>query len=394
MASEPTPPLGFLPTLDAEDSTSLLEVIERLYSAVGDDTALSAAVVALSERFRASAVALHTYDHVAKRGFGVGLKGVDDAFWRAYEEYYSATNVWMLHGRQHMRPRHITVSHIMYPDELLERSEWYRDFLQPNGVYHSLGSVLQGDGPVTRTLIFLRPQREGRYNDAEMRLMRMLGPHLETAFRLQGRLVDSEARLVAGRTLLERTQCAVFLVARDGSVEASNTSARAIVEERDGLAVEGDRLVATDLAGARRLRSALEEAVAGAPKRAVGTASTLCVGRPSGRRPYQVWVTPCRGGSFRCAEPRVAAVVFVTDPESKAAADPCALIATYGLSPTEARVAGLLASGLDPAAISSLMGVSITTTRTHLARVRHKTHTHRQSELVALLLRTLRDQPA
>ena len=61
----------------------------------------------------------------------------------------------------------------------------------------------------------------------------------------------------------------------------------------------------------------------------------------------------------------------------------------YGLTMTEADVAVRIARGADLQEISDELSVSIATVRKHLQHVFDKTDTHRQAELVRLLL-TLR----
>jgi DNA-binding CsgD family transcriptional regulator len=58
----------------------------------------------------------------------------------------------------------------------------------------------------------------------------------------------------------------------------------------------------------------------------------------------------------------------------------------YRLTPTEARLADLLLGGLEVRAVADHLGITIETARFHLKRVLAKTGTHRQTELVRLML--------
>ncbi|MDP3321516.1 MAG: LuxR C-terminal-related transcriptional regulator, partial [Bosea sp. (in: a-proteobacteria)] len=53
-----------------------------------------------------------------------------------------------------------------------------------------------------------------------------------------------------------------------------------------------------------------------------------------------------------------------------------------GLTPTEARMLGLIVKGLDTVVAARKLGIARTTARTHLQRLFAKTGTARQSELV------------
>lgn len=79
-------------------------------------------------------------------------------------------------------------------------------------------------------------------------------------------------------------------------------------------------------------------------------------------------------------------MVFLTNQGSQRPLSPAALTAMFDLTPTEVRVARHLASGLRPDEIAQELGVAATTIAFHLRNVFSKTGTHRQADLVALLL--------
>lgn len=79
-------------------------------------------------------------------------------------------------------------------------------------------------------------------------------------------------------------------------------------------------------------------------------------------------------------------LVFITDPARRSSFSPEALRDLFGLTPTEAKVARHLAAGLCPEEVAQEMGVANTTIAFHLRNVFGKTGTHRQAQLVALLL--------
>ena len=64
-----------------------------------------------------------------------------------------------------------------------------------------------------------------------------------------------------------------------------------------------------------------------------------------------------------------------------------AIVSTFGLTPKEFAVAHFIASGLSPKQTAEKIGRSTYTVRTQLKSIFSKTDTHRQNELVALLLR-------
>jgi DNA-binding CsgD family transcriptional regulator/tetratricopeptide (TPR) repeat protein len=193
---------------------------------------------------------------------------------------------------------------------------------------------------------------------------------------------DRTPTRAAGDGRLERVPLAVFLVDVDGHVRQANRRAMEIVAEADGLRVEADRLgtgdVHSDLLLQRLLCEVAEEAGAG---------GYLALLRPSGRRPLGALITAPDPRIFDGVAGAVAAV-YLTDPERPSPPLYDAVIGLYGLTAAEARLAVLLATGVRVDAAAAQLGISVHTARTQLKRTLRKTETHRQADLVRLLLAT------
>jgi DNA-binding CsgD family transcriptional regulator len=80
------------------------------------------------------------------------------------------------------------------------------------------------------------------------------------------------------------------------------------------------------------------------------------------------------------------ALVLLIDPEDEPEPPAALLRRLYRLTKAEGDVALRAMHGADPKRISDELSVSVTTVRTHLQHVFDKTSTHRQAELVHLLL--------
>ena len=118
------------------------------------------------------------------------------------------------------------------------------------------------------------------------------------------------------------------------------------------------------------------------------TGGCVAVPRSFGRRPYVIRVIPTRAAELNgMAYPT--ALVVIVDPEQEPVPDADALRRLYGLTKTEAEVALRVLDGTGVVPIAEQLSVSVSTVRTHLKHVFHKTDTHRQAELVRLLLREL-----
>ena len=85
------------------------------------------------------------------------------------------------------------------------------------------------------------------------------------------------------------------------------------------------------------------------------------------------------------AEPGDTALILI-DPERPLLANVSALERVFGLSPAEAQLAALLASGISTAEAATALGKSLATVRKQLVSIFDKTGTRGQVELVVLVL--------
>jgi DNA-binding CsgD family transcriptional regulator len=109
--------------------------------------------------------------------------------------------------------------------------------------------------------------------------------------------------------------------------------------------------------------------------------------RKSGLRDYAAVVAPL-SLAFEVIERPGAAVacILITDPETAQKRPRSILRQIYGMTGGETRVAERLIIGESPEQAAAALGIKISTARVHLAALFRKTQTHRQPELLRLLL--------
>jgi DNA-binding CsgD family transcriptional regulator len=107
------------------------------------------------------------------------------------------------------------------------------------------------------------------------------------------------------------------------------------------------------------------------------------ISRPSGRRPYMATVSPLAGKAG-------SVLVTVNDLDRTLSPSPERLVAAFGLTRSEARVAAYLFEMGRLEDVAAASGTSIGTVRHQLKSVFDKTGTTRQAELMTLIARTLR----
>lgn len=172
---------------------------------------------------------------------------------------------------------------------------------------------------------------------------------------------SSELALMA----LDHLRCAVVIVRGNSEVVLTNSAARAVLRQHDGLAVANGRLTAQNDLTALIARAAR-----------TGQGGPLQIYRPSGRRPFEAVVTPMGE----------AVAVFLSDPTDGAEPSAALIARMYGLTFAETRVTVLLMQGRSLEEASAELHIAKETARKHLRSIFEKTDTCRQSELVRLLV--------
>jgi DNA-binding CsgD family transcriptional regulator len=186
-----------------------------------------------------------------------------------------------------------------------------------------------------------------------------------------------------GDAALDALGFGILKLSPEGQIDGANAAANEILALRDGLHLSGGVRAAAKVDD-DRLQAALQQAAAAAIQGQC-FARRLAIGRPSGRRAYVVQVSVTEESAPGTAP----ILVTIVDADRDRSIDEGDLVALFGLTIAEARVAALLAKGMSVSAIAAYLGIGFETARTHLARVRSKTRTSSQIDLVRLLVQSL-----
>jgi DNA-binding CsgD family transcriptional regulator len=237
-------------------------------------------------------------------------------------------------------------------------------------------------------LIALRAPTESPFGSRDTYIFDLILPPLGRILRLAAELGMLRNLTEDMTDVLRMCPGAVIIVTDDLRPVFLNPPAQSLLARSDGLALIHDTLTTTSSRQAAQLRQLIaergnhdEEVQTAAPG---AFARRILIDRPSGAPPLVLHVErlphPVSDGTGRI---RSAAVVFAGNPNGDGTLD--LLRRHYGMTPTEARLAGLIANGHTLSHAAANMNISHNTARTHMKRVYAKTDTRRQADLVRLL---------
>ena len=247
---------------------------------------------------------------------------------------------------------------------------FYQEWLKPQDLFHRLSAVLIREEANLVYFSTLRGREDTLFGSDEIRLCRTLAPHLRSAVQMRRQLAMLQVERNAAVEVLDRLPTAVVLCDQSGTPIIVNGAAREILASNDGLVVRGGKLAAR-----RQLETAVLENLI------VGAASTAR-GQGADFRRHDVGLaglrvaTRCPCSSRRCgrrsAVPghrRIAAALFISDPESVTLTNEERLLQLYGLTRAESRLAAKLAEGRSLEEAAAVLNIKTQTARSYIKRI-------------------------
>ena len=366
----------------------LLAAIALLYDAAMDQTLWPAALQSLADLTGSQAATLWVLDGSEQPSLPAFLYiNFDAAFIRAYLD--------------HMTPMDPTVQYLLaHPQQPIVHDGLYlteRDIDQhPYYAWHTRHSdaryrLLAQIQPVPDTqagIALHRTRAAGRYQAPDVELLQRLYRHVQHALAVGIRLGTLDDRHQSAMDLLDRNPVAVLFLDRRQRLVHANHSAETIANQCDGIQLAANGLRLSRDHDNRQLARLIGNALATTSTDA-SPGGAMSVSRPSGKRAYVLRVTPVseRSGPLSFSAPAVC--VLVTDPDQETILPEQTLQSAFGLTAAESRLACRLAAGDDLESAAVKLSITYGSARARLAEIFQKTQTHRQGELIRLLLTTL-----
>ena len=168
-------------------------LVRLIYEAANDLLLWDAFLAKFAESVHTETAGLFTQDKAGQWARSTAAVGVDPTSRKSYEEYFVSRNPW-LPRRKVFAGTVETGEQILSNSELM-KTEFYNDFLKPNGWLHECSAVTRVEESTFSRIFSLRSPRSGAFTSEEIGLCSYLAPHLETAARIRQRIVDLEATL-------------------------------------------------------------------------------------------------------------------------------------------------------------------------------------------------------
>ena len=272
----------------------------------------------------------------------------------------------------------------LYTDEEKKTSVVYNEALALADTRNCLNVRLDGSRAARIVWVVGDPVDGDGWSSARVEAVERLLPHLRQYMRVRQALVDARAGGRSITALLENTRCGIVQLDRRGRIVAANDVGQALLRRGDGLADKNGHLCAAVAEDDDALKKLLARALP--PFGARGASGSMTVRRKAMSPRLVLHATPVVGARANARPSRVAALVLLIDPASRARVDPGLVSGMLELTPAESNVAVLLAQGCSIRDIAFVTGRGEGTVRWHTKQIFRKQGISGQRELVRLVL--------
>lgn len=354
-------------------SSDILQLIGSVCDAALDADLWPAILEQFAHAF-GSTKAYLAEDNLVSTGGKLTSYGSDPVFHGLYAQYYVSRNVLWKNIVQQSLTGVLTDRIVMPRDELM-RSEFYNDFLRPQGSEELLCVVNKPypDGICT-TLILAREQRYGPWGPRDIRALAKVVPHLNRSIGINRQIGNLRVVNELADEALYRINRGLVLVDTRASVLFVNRAAEKLFENRR-LRLDRNRLQAPRAPDTVQLHRLVAETV----ERGIG--GSLVITQASGA-PLLVSAAPMKARSTATS----GVILFVREIDTWSTPNLTSFTRYFGLTAAEAAMAVELAKADGVTAAAARLRISRATARTHLIHIFQKTATRRQAELVRLML--------
>lgn len=373
----------------------LTTLIDLIYEAVHDNDLWPSVLIKLAEAMGAAQIAMSSLDRRAKI-FSTLAPRTDPSLLASFKEH------WALHEPLFQRIALKSAGKIYALDDLMPREEYrltpvFNEWWQPAGRGLELaGAILLAEEQFLAMFCSWKAPGENTFTGGETRILKAALPHIVRAVHIHHRLWDLELMHLAPPERFEALPQAALLVDALARVIRANAAAEAMLDDGDGIVLRDGRLATPGGP------DVLQRMITSCERTSLalgGPGGELTIPRELSRSPLHVTVTPLRPKARFTEVPWIGvgapvAIVTVSDPDADRRRWEINLRRRFGLTYAEAGLAAEIMKGHGRKAAAQLRGISDSTAKDQLSSIFDKTGTHRQTELVRLLLSPADDEKA
>jgi DNA-binding CsgD family transcriptional regulator len=272
--------------------------------------------------------------------------------------------------------------------EALHESEFYRRIYKPYGIEHALGMYISEPGGWEGNVGLINSSDAPNFTAADREMLGALRPHLERSLAIFANLQRHQSELQVLTETLDRLTISTFILDDRGHVLLSNGAGEALGQRGSIIRIADGRLRFLSRGDDARFQATLERALAARARAPAETFVDALRIDDADALNLGVLVRSVGRSVPFLSDPAPALIVYISG-STEARPIERLVMQLFDLTPSEAQLATLLASGLTIAESAERLGLTENTARTYSKIIFSKTGVGRQAELIRLILRSV-----
>lgn len=260
----------------------------------------------------------------------------------------------------------------------LQATRFHREYLAQRGILDAIAFLVTREGNAIGHWFIATPATRGPITEEEAAGLTLVAPHIRRAVEISRVLGVQRLEAETCRAALGQLDSPVLILGPGRRIAFANPSAERALESGRILRLRHGTLQGATEPMERLLRRIATEAAAGGPL----SLEELVAGTDGEEHlVFAVRLDADGPGLLGQADPTVLLVMRSPREDTR---NPVAVAASvFGLTPAQVQILAFLAQGHTPEAIADILGIAVTTVRSHLAALFQRTGTSRQADLVA-----------
>lgn len=315
-------------------------------------------------------------------------EGIEYEYIHSYDKFFARKNPWLATGSG-LKLGEVSRGEDIVPPEDLLKTDFWKDWLEPQDLFHRLCVPVKCNGDRLLYLSMFRSRKTRAFDEDDVNLLQALAPQVQRAmcrnenFWRQAIILD----------VFDNLPIMVMVVSGNCRLLFSNHSAETLLSDHDGIHLENGKICVGDKGPKNQFSKLIAQVATGlstpesSQQCTYDLGEALLVQRDNSRLPLRVVVSP-PGRKLRkiIGQENEVALVYVIMPERMGNITEIILKSLFNLTPAEQQLAKLIIEGhrLDEAARKQC--ISLNTARTHMKHIYAKTDTGSQTDLVRLVL--------
>jgi hypothetical protein len=362
-----------------------LKIVDAVYRGAHDPAELHRALALIAEYFGTSDAVLGEVDATTPEAqISLGAGTVDADFMRDYAPYAEFDPA---PARFSALPTGTaSTTDRLFSAEVLRANVFLNEFFRPRGIEATLGAQLLSSGGRSALIGLFQGSRREQFGEDEIARLERLTPHLTRALQIRRLFLQTEARIQALESIVNRNTTGMIGHSGGGPALFVNDAVRAMAAACDGLSLDREgRLVTSDRSAAKRLAALVSDVRRG------GAGGLVRIQRPSGRSAYVVLVSPLPSGEQIWTGARGGVLFAIHDPNRRAVSTVHRIAQVLHVPLGAAKVLEAVLEGTDLKDYANRESISINTVKFHLKTAFDRTGSRSQADLVRRALLALND---